>query len=150
MPIGGLPRTARFRSVEQPADIALEFEGTDRSGFYKAAVAAVCDLLFDSVETPGIQEAALSLEAAGFDEEEMLVDLLNELLHRCQVTGWRPARIDGVRFPEPKRIIMTLTGVYERGDFARRELKREIKAATYHNLKVTRSPVWRARVVFDV
>ena len=146
-----------FRFVEHQADIAVELEAADRRGLFQAGLEAVAALLTGSLdaetaeqvvtELPTGKRGDFSIEGCGYDDEERLINLLNKLLNACQIDGWWPKRVKDVDFRDDGSVRARLSGIH---DCNKKLFTREVKAATYHNLKIETDPVWRTKVVFDV
>ena len=133
---------AGFREREHTADWALEVWAPDFAGLLEQAARGVERLSGTRIDeaTPPVAYA-LSLPAD--DAETALVEFLNELLFLRDVHGrwYHPVRLawDG------KLLQGELHG------FPITVVEKEVKAATYHNLRVTRDRNgWRAVVVLDV
>jgi len=146
-----------FRFVEHQADIAVELEAGDRKSLFRNGLEAVIALLTGVPdgegwertleEIPKGKEDIFSIKGDGYDDEERLVNLLNELLNACQIDGWWPLEVESVNFSYDDTVRAWILGV--RGQ-VNRYFVREIKAATYHNLKIDTGAIWRTKVVFDV
>jgi len=137
-----------YRTVEHQADIAVEIEATDRTGLFTSAMEALISMLTGEVGClPCSDCSQVPISSSGFDDEERLVNILNELLFLCQVQGQFPVMVENVHFDDEQNVT-TVVNVLEIGN--NRTLKREIKAATYHNLKISKYPSWKTTVVFDV
>lgn len=133
--------------VEHQADLAVEIQAPDREGLFKDALQAVIELLTGAPVAVDSSESRLSISAEGFDDEEKLVSLLNELLFACQTDGYRPYSALEVEFPTATSV-KALIAVAERGSGL--PLAREIKAATYHDLWIESGAEWSVKVTFDV
>lgn len=137
-----------YRTIEHQADIAVEVEASDRAGLFRAALQALKALLTDETDyTHGTDYICTTISASGFDDEERLVDILNELLYISQVQRQFPVGIGAVYIDDDQNISAEIQ-VLAPG--SGKSLSREIKAATYHNLKIISSPSWRTKIVFDV
>ncbi len=146
-----------FRFAEHQADIAIEIEAESREALFRTALESLIILLTGD---PDASDSALGVEehwnqpvdnasirAAGHDDEERLVDLMNEFLYLCQVNGFWPLRVEDVLFDNRGDIEAVICGLKEHHE---RTFSREIKAATYHDLKIKTGKVWRVKVVLDV
>ena len=135
-----------FRELEHTADIMLMVWGADLREFYSEAVRGLASLL--AGESVGGEDTELALTVNGYDREEKLVALLNS----CIRTAY-----------SEKTICISVQSVSEEKDSMQVKLKakklpagfdnyrHEIKAATYHLLKVVEKPGrLEAKVVFDV
>ena len=131
-----------YRTIEHQADIAVEIKAVDRAGLFCTALEALVSLLTGNKERVSLSDCSqVVISASGYDDEECLVDLLNELIFLCQVHKKFPVAI---RDQEVSAKIFVLEASKERAMY------REIKAATYHNLRIIKSPSWRTEIVFDV
>lgn len=88
------------------------------------------------------------VEVQGQDLEELLVDWLSELLFLCESRQFLPASFEIEITPE-LQLRARVWG--ESLDRSRCELQREIKAVTYHQIKVEkRGDGWQAQVFVDL
>lgn len=153
--------------VDHQADIAVELEADSRSGLFQAGLEAIIALLtiesfyeeafdgdihslVDEQETDGLLlkvSDTFSISADGSDDEERLIGLMNEMLFACQIEDWWPISVESVTFNEDNAVTAVINGFFKKSYL---NFKREIKAATYHNLKIRSSPKWTVKVVLDV
>ena len=146
-----------FRFVEHQADIAVELEADSREGLFISALEAITAILTGDPErysAPSVVDIKLnhllgdtSIKSTGFDDEELLVGLMNEFLYLCQVEGFYPLKVNSLTFNRENSIIADLSGLSGEHGL---QLEREIKAATYHDLHITSDKTWRVKVVMDV
>ncbi len=136
-----------FRFVEHQADIAVQLEGKSKEELFVSGIEALINLLTDndSENNKNCTPQLLVIEAAGMDDEELLVNILNELLFRCYNERWFPLTCNSVEFSE-STVQAQIEGYKNQG----KSLSREIKAATYHMLEIRKNTVWKTRLVFDV
>ncbi len=138
-----MPKTAAgFREVEHTADWALEVWAPDIGELIRQAalgLEALSGVEMDSEVQPHTK--TIRLEAP--DPEAALVEFLNELLFLRDTQG--------VWF-RPQKVIFAQGVVQAQGNaYPLKAVAKEIKAATYHNLRVEPTPEgWRAVVVVDV
>ena len=131
---------------EHTADLGLRATAPDLASLF--AEAAAC-LLAAMVEDPAgvraLQEARIEL--AGADREFLLFDWLNELLLRFETERMLFAAFD-VQVSDAG---LSATARGEPFDPARHVLAREVKAITYHELKVIEDGgCWLAEVIVDI
>ncbi|MDP8238830.1 MAG: archease [Candidatus Hatepunaea meridiana] len=146
-----------FHFVEHKADLAVELEAKDKAELFKTALEALIELIIekpedfenttDLSENLRISSHTISIAASGFDDEERLISLMNEFLYLCQVKGFRPLYINNIKFDDKGNVMADLSGFSVDSDI---KLIREIKAATYHDVKIESGEVWRVKVVLDV
>jgi SHS2 domain-containing protein len=131
---------------EHTADLGLRVEAADLDTLF--AEAAEC--LFSAVlEDIGTVEAktAVAIELSGTDREFLLFDWLRDLLLRFDADHMLFSRFE-VHVREDG---LTGTAWGEPLDPERHLLAREVKAITYHELKVQRTPDgWLAEVIVDI
>lgn len=135
-----------YELFEHTADLGLRVRAADLDTLF--AEAAMC-LFAAVVEDIGTVEprAHVTVELAGTDREFLLFDWLRDLLLRCDadhmVFGTFEVRVrdDG----------LTGTAWGEPFDPAHHLLAHEVKAITYHELKVVRDgDGWLAEVIVDI
>ena len=135
-----------FETIEHTADIGIRAFGSSRQEVFTNAATGMFSLITDLAAVKPLDEYSVSVEAE--DEETLLVEWLNELLYlydsssilfcRFKVTEMGDTRMKGVAVGEPV-------------DPGRHKLDTDIKAVTYHLLKVGKvNGNWAAEVIFDV
>jgi SHS2 domain-containing protein len=135
-----------YELFEHTADLGLRVRAPDLDTLF--AEAAAC--LFSAVvEDLGAIESrqSVTVELAGTDREFLLFDWLRDLLLKCDAdhmvfgkfdVSVRDDGLTGVAWGEPL-------------DPARHLLAHEVKAITYHELKVVRDgDGWLAEVIVDI
>ena len=133
--------TAGFQEVEHTADWALDAWAPTLAQLFEQAARGM--LALTCTELAGQTREACQLDLLAIDLESLLVNFLSELLYwgesECLAFDDFHLTIKGTH----------LTGWVEGAPIA--EQTREIKAVTYHNLKVRHeSGQFRVRIVFDV
>lgn len=156
-----------FVELEHAADLFLEIRADDLPGLFENALYAFyCQVAeLDSVGTGG----EMVLEARGASLDDALRALLAEALFRFETEGFigaaaevtlQDSAVDFSAEPDGSReplavasrfhVVARLWG--EEADRRRHALLAEVKAVTYHRLKVSQTPDrgWRATVLFDL
>lgn len=138
--------TKTYKTFDHTADLGIKVYGKDQRELFVNAGRALFDLItdLDKIET----KTSLSLNLEAVDREDLLVSWLRELLYFHQSEGY--LLNDFVLHDlEEQSLRATVKGeIYETN---RHELTREIKAVTYHQLKITQEKErWVARIVFDI
>jgi SHS2 domain-containing protein len=152
-----------FKTVEHTADIAVELTATNRLGLYSAAIQALIFLLTGAIakdksdqNDPMGENGCLELGEKihkcefgvhGFDDEELLIRLMNEFLFQCQTESRYPIRLDSIEANDEHELQVKFSYTDIEGDSP---FIKEFKAATYNELHIKQSPLWFARVVLDV
>lgn len=135
-----------YRTFEHTADVGLRIEAATLVELFAEAGRGLMSLIVEDVDRVGGDESrALALEAASL--EDLLFDYLSEVLYLFDAEGFVPVRYeletDGCR----------LRAVLGGGAFdpARDGGGLEVKAITYHGLKVERlGSGYAAEVIVDV
>jgi len=142
-----------IRAAEPPycifdhtADLGLEVYGTDDRDLFRNAALALFDILTDRGRVRGREERAIAVEGA--DREELLVNFLREVLSLYNSEGWLVHEC-AIRGMDDCHLRATVTG--EPFDRGRHTIDREIKAVTYHRVRIERTARGlTGRVVCDV
>ena len=132
---------AGYREIEHTADWELEVWAPDLTGLLEQAALGMYSLADITLQPqPRIRK---SFELTALDEESLLVDFLNELLWYGEDMGLAFDEFD-LTYDR-----CLLCAEIEGGPIA--FIGKEIKAATFHDLKIRRGARGlEARVVFDV
>jgi len=145
-------REGVYAELDHPADLFLEIWGSDLPTLFENA----CFALYDQVAVLAGFEAGreLTIAVRGASPQDALRALLAEALYRFETEGFvaidAEVNVDACDGPEDLRVTARLWG--EDADRRRHALLTEVKAVTYHQLAVVRTPGgdWRATVLFDV
>ncbi len=134
---------AGHRILDHTADIAIEIWAPTESALLVQGAHAVVALLTDGATPTATTERTVELTAV--DPEDRLVRWLAEVLYLGQSEGYLFA---GAQLSLGERDLRaTVTGQAD----ATSLLRNEIKAVTYHDVALLRSPTEiRARIVLDV
>jgi SHS2 domain-containing protein len=135
-----------FRVLEHTADVGFEAYGSTREETFANAARALMNLIvdLDAIEAP----EAVPIEAQGKGPENLLVNWLSEILYRYDAEGWL-FRDFSIQSLADDSIHAVAQG--ERFDRSRHRVKLLVKAITYHQLALERTPDgWRARVYVDI
>jgi SHS2 domain-containing protein len=133
-------------TFDHTADLGLRIRAADLDALFVEAAQALFETIVDDLATVQPLQR-LELELQGDDREYLLFDWLNELLFR-----WDSEHLLLSRF-EVKVDEAGLKGSAwgEPLDRARHTLGHEVKAITYHDLRVERSGAgWLAEVIVDI
>ncbi len=135
-----------YRILDHTADVGLQASGSDLAELFSNAARG----MFAVIVSPGTvrPSKSLSVEASADNLENLLVNWLSELLYLSATKGILFCRFDIAQIDQ-HHIVAKAFG--EPIDLTRHELYAEIKAVTYHDLKVEKvGPLWSAHVLFDV
>lgn len=136
----------RYEQFPHTADIGVRVYGRDLKELFENAAFAMFDIIADLEGLKGEIAQDFILEAQS--EEELLIAWLDELLY-----NFYTKQIIFFKF-EIDELTGTTIKVKAFGrpvGANRNRLKTEIKAATYHNLKIDKTPEgYKVEIVFDV
>lgn len=135
-----------IREFEHTGDAGIEVEAPSRADLFACAAIGVARIM---VAPDGIvPRETHTITVFGDTDEELMHEALSDALNLFLGDDfiWRDATVE----EHPGMIVLNLTG--EQFDPERHELLTELKAVTYHQLRVERSgdEGWQARIVFDV
>lgn len=136
-----------FEIIEHTADIGIRaFGSTEAEAFENAATGMFSLIAAHDDDVRSVQE--FPVEVTAEDRETLLVEWLNELLYIFESNRVLLSRFQVQELGET-HLVAKAWG--EPVDEQRHEFKDDIKAATYHMLKVEKTPEgWEADVIFDV
>jgi SHS2 domain-containing protein len=131
---------------EHTADLGLRVRAPDLDTLFAEAAACLFSAVVEDIATVEPRQS-VTVELAGTDREFLLFDWLRDLLLKCDADHMvfgkfevkvRDDGLTGVAWGEPL-------------DPARHLLAHEVKAITYHELKVVRDgDGWLAEVIVDI
>lgn len=135
-----------FELIEHTADIGVRAFGSSELEVFENAAAGMFSLIAD----PELVECRdeFDVRAEADDREALLVEWLNELLYLHESQDLLLKRFEVKKLGETELEARVCGEPIDRG---RHELMRDIKAATYHMLKLKESSKgWTTEVIFDV
>lgn len=137
-----------YETFDHTADLGLHLYGRDLHELFSVGAAAMLELLAE----PGAAEPLQSrrLELAAESSEALLRAWLAEILYYLNTERWLTARVKIDSF-SPTALSATLEG--EPLDLARHCLGPEVKAVTWHRLRIEpdeASPWLRATLILDL
>lgn len=135
-----------FETFEHTADIGLVARGRTLEEVFAHAAEGLVDII---VDPEGLDERIrLEVTVSAPDLEALLVAWLNELLYRLDTGRVLPRR---VRITHLDETSLTAEIVGDTIDPQKHRVRRMVKAATYHELRLTREDGrWEARVILDL
>jgi SHS2 domain-containing protein len=136
-----------FEFFEHTADVGLAAYGDTLPELFQNAGLGLMALLVDpeTVQSGGVRDR---IEVQATDRETLLVHWLNEVLFLYQVQQMVFSRLHITSYSDTS---IQAQGEGELLDPGRHRVLREIKAVTFHDVRVEpRGRGWAARVVLDV
>lgn len=136
----------QYEFINHTADIGIKVRGFSRKEMFENAARAMFDLIvdLDTVKTRN----QMTIEIRGEQLEELLADWLRDLLYRYNGDKYllKEFKIEKI---SPRGLKARVRG--EKLDMSRHSLRREIKAVTYHDLKIRKlNRQWQAQIIFDI
>jgi len=138
---------ARFEAIDHTADIGYVCRGASLARLFETCAVSVAAVMFGTGRTAGTTlSEQIDIEADSVDQ--LLVHFLNEVLF---LWGTAHLVVGEVSVDSVTATHVSATVRGERYDPARHDVLTDIKAATYHRLRVEQRPDgWEAEVIFDV
>ncbi len=135
-----------FETFEHTADIGLVARGRTPEELFVHAAGGLVDLM---VDPEGLREEThIEVAVSAPDREALLVAWLNELIYQLDTRGFLPRRC---RITQASDTDLAAELFGETIDPRRHKVRRMIKAATYHGLRLTQiDGQWEARVILDL
>jgi len=131
---------------EHTADLGLRIRAADLNTLFAEAAECLLSAVLEDVATVR-PETAVTVELTGTDRDFLLFDWLRDLLTRCDADRM----VFGKFSVEVRENGLTGTAWGEPFDATRHELSHEVKAITYHELKVVPDgDGWLAEVIVDI
>jgi len=135
-----------FEHFEHTADVGIAAWGDSFGELYEALAEGLAEFICARPTVTASQERELTVQAE--DAEALAVDFLSAVLNLIQVDRFMVARVRVTEAGE-HHIEATLLG--EPYNPARHEIHTEVKAVTYHLLRVAKeADRWTGRVVLDL
>jgi SHS2 domain-containing protein len=135
-----------YEIFEHTADLGLRVRAADLPTLFADAGRGLFAMVVDNLDSIAVAESR-EFQTAGGDLTYLLFDWLNELLYLCDTEQIVCSQFE-VRFHEQG---LTATARGEPIDPDRHHLTHEVKAITYHELKVERDGTgWLAEVIVDI
>lgn len=136
----------RWETFEHTADIGLAASADTLGELFEALAEGLAGLIAPAGQVRPAERREIS--ACSEDVEALAVDFLAEVMNAIQPERFLVASVAVGEITQTS-VRAELSG--EAYDPARHELCREIKAVTYHELKVAQErDVWIARVILDI
>ncbi len=135
-----------WRLLDHTADLGIEVEGPSLEELFARAGEAIFELMveLDTVDTA----VSRHLVIEGADLADLWVNYLREVLYLWGGESLLMKKVQIINLTETS-LEATLYG--EPYNSSKHELMMEIKAVTYHQAEVVRTPEgWKGRVIFDV
>ena len=135
-----------YEVIEHTADIGIRVKAKSLKQLFVNAGLAIFDIIAEKKPSFKAKQEKINIRQRGENIEELLVNWLNELLF---LTATREVVFTGFRIKKIDAGLVEAVGTAATGKNYR--INTEIKAATYHKLKVSKTKSgWQAEVILDV
>jgi SHS2 domain-containing protein len=135
-----------YECFDHTADLGLRVRAPDLDTLFVEAAEALFSVLVEDLSTVA-ESRTLEFDIAGDDREFLLFDWLRTLLYHFDAEHLAFRRFEVHVRPDGLHAMARGEPV----DRARHELGHEVKAITYHGLRVERTPDgWLAEVIVDI
>ncbi len=136
----------KYELIDHTADLGIHVFGSDPGDLFTNAALAMFDQIIDVKLSSGARKHRIRV--TGADWADLMVNWLRELLYLWTVRELLIITVDISSISESKLSADVTTLEF---DAALHPIKNEIKAVTYHQIKVVQSaPGWKAQVIFDI
>lgn len=136
----------RYEIIEHTADIGLRVFGHSQKDLFHNAALACFEQITDLNKVEKKKTISIELEAP--DKTELFISWLRELIYQSDARKMFFSYFDIMQIDE-----LHLRGVAsgEPMDLNKHTIKAEVKAVTYHQLKIeNKNGFWTAEVILDV
>ena len=135
-----------FEFIDHTADIGVTAYGADMQRVFANAARGLFSLITE-LDAVAVTESR-QIRVTAPDREALLVKWLNELIYLFEAKEMLFNRFDIVTITDTQ---LHAIGYGEKINLAKHKLKTQVKAATYHMLKIEQNKDgWQAQVIFDV
>jgi SHS2 domain-containing protein len=135
-----------YELIDHTADIGIKAYGSDLKELFKNAAFAMFDIMAD---LQGLKTSVtVEVRKDAPNREELLIEWLDELLYNFYTKGLIFSTFEITELDD-QHIVGKAHGRHIGENKSR--LKTEIKAATYHDLKIEQKEnSWQTQLIFDV
>jgi len=132
--------------IDHTGDTGLDIRADSLEDVFRYGALGMFEIIAPGNDFKPREKMTVALEGA--DTEELLVNWLSELNVLLQTESFALAEIESLKI-EHNRLKALVSG--EEFDPERHSMEVEIKAVTYHMLKIEKTTAgWTARVIFDI
>lgn len=139
-----------YQFIEHTADIAVEISANSIEDLFSISCQAWRDSALEIKYSSSTDERTISFSADSF--EELLVQLLSELNFLLSTKHWVFNSIKKIEFlseEKSNKLFVTILGELFNKNI--HHLKEEIKAVTFHQMKIKKNgDKYSTRIVFDI
>ena len=135
-----------YELIEHTADVGIKVKGNDLKELFRNAAAAMFDIIAEKEEPEIKKQAEIKIEQKADDLEELFVNWLNELL---SLSATKELIFSDFQINKINKNTLQAIAIGE--DIKNYRVNTEVKAATYHQLKLEQTKTgWQAELILDV
>lgn len=135
-----------YELIEHTADIGVRVKGADLKGLFKNAALAMFDIIAEPRTKNQEPRTKYVIKQQAENIEELFINWLNELL---SLSATKELIFSDFKIEKLDKNNLEAQATGE--DIGNYKVNTEIKAATYHRLKIEETNAgWQAEVIFDV
>jgi SHS2 domain-containing protein len=128
------------------ADVAFEAYGKDLNELFANSASAMFEVMINTKQVkPKIER---KVKVTGNDLQSLMFNWLNELL--IFVDSENLAFSDFKTKVDEKKFTLIAVCKGEKIDLKKHETRTAVKACTYHQMKIEKNKIWKARVILDI
>lgn len=139
-------RDKNYELIEHTADIGIKVKARDLNRLFQNAALAMFDIIAEKRPVARASKKSVEIKQEADNLEELFINWLNELLSLSSTKEliFTDFQIDKL---DKNNLQATIFG----SDIKNYKVNVEVKAATYHELKIEDTGSgWQAQVIFDV
>jgi SHS2 domain-containing protein len=135
-----------YKLIDHTADFGIQVFGSDSQALFINAALALFDVITEMGALNGDDSCIIS--ASGEDWCDLMINWLREILY---LWNGKERLVKSIRILSLSENRISAKIYFDAYLPDRHTIKTEIKAVTYHQIQVKRSPSgWKARVIFDI
>ena len=136
----------KYRLIDHTADFGIQVFGSDPQELFTNAALALFDVITEMGELTGHDSCHIRI--SGEDWSDLMVNWLREILYLWNGKERLVKSVQILSLTEKKIAAKIYFDAYMPDHHT---IKTEVKAVTYHQIQVKRSPSgWEARIIFDI
>jgi SHS2 domain-containing protein len=135
-----------YEFIEHTADISIRVKGSDLNALFRNTALAMFDIAAQKRKSQAGKKTRIKIELKSDNLDELFVNWLNELL---SLSATKDLIFSDFKISNLDNGVIEAIAIGE--NTANYKVNTEIKAATYHQLKLEEIKTgWQAEIIFDV
>ncbi|MFW5901564.1 MAG: archease [Thermodesulfobacteriota bacterium] len=135
-----------YQLIDHTADLGIKASGATLAELFETTAAAMFDQIVETRQLKGL--ARTRVDVVGIDREDLMISWLRELLF---LWNGREMLVKRIAVKTISETAVSAGVTYDPYDPQKHEILTDIKAVTYHAVRVEKSEAgWEATVIFDV